>query len=136
MPKNKSKKKRPSLRLTNKKIRERRRAQRLDIKFKIKYKLMPRKKILEETISQNVSGGGFCVHLNQPLKNGSKLKVLLYMPNVKQPITALSKVVWCRKSAKQKGYDVGIKHVKIAPKDKERFVFSFCEMMINYFMGI
>ncbi len=115
--------------------KDRRRAQRLDLHFKIIYKLMPRKKILQETISQNVSGSGVRLRVNQKLELGTRLKAQLYLPNIKKPITALSKVVWRKESPTKKGYDVGIQHIKIDTKDKERFVFAFCEMMINYFMG-
>ncbi|GAF99749.1 unnamed protein product, partial [marine sediment metagenome] len=31
-------------------------------------------------------------------------------------------------------FDVGLQYINISRKDKERFVFLFCETMINYFI--
>ena len=116
--------------------RERRRAERLNIPIQIKYKLLPYKRILQETFSQNISGSGLKLSLGSPLKKGDRLKTLLYFPGDPKPVTAFSKVVWCtgKIKKKRKSFEVGIKHIKIFHKDRERFVFLFCEMMINYFI--
>ncbi|MCK9603086.1 MAG: PilZ domain-containing protein [Candidatus Omnitrophica bacterium] len=113
-------------------FKERRMFQRLNIPLHFQYKLLPHKIILESAFSRDISGGGISFRLGQPLKQGAKLKVLLHFPGETKPVTAVSQVVWCRKSPQEKTYDIGIKHVKILPMDKERFVFLFCEMMINY----
>ena len=116
------------------KTTDRRKSQRLKIPIQIRYKLLPHKRVLEETLTQNVSGGGMGLRLSQPLRKNDKLKVFLNFPTDPKPITAISEVTWCKKeSVGRKGfYKAGIKHIKIVPKDKERFVFLFCEMMINY----
>lgn len=78
---------------TKAKGRERRRTQRLNISIPIKYKILPRKRVLEETLCHDISGGGIRVTLNYPLKKGIKLKTLLHFPSDPKPIVALSKVV-------------------------------------------
>jgi hypothetical protein len=85
----------------------------------------------------DVSGRG--LRLSQPtaMKHGETVKVLLYFPKDKKPISAYSKVMWCKEKTRGSGpskYHIGLKHVKIAKPDKERFVFLFCELMLNYFM--
>jgi len=118
------------------KFKDNRKTHRLKIPLKIEYKLLPRKKILEQSFSEDISGGGFRLSLNRRFNKGDKLKTLIYFPKESCPVTAFSEVVWCkRRLAKNKKiFDAGIKYIKIAPGDRERFVFLFCEMMINYFV--
>lgn len=118
-------------------LEERRKAQRLNIPLQIKYKLLTKKRILEEVFCQDISGGGLKLRLKESLTVGQRMEVLLYFPNDPNPVTAKSSVVWCkRRLTKKKGpfFDIGVKHIKINPKDKERFVFLFCEMMINFLL--
>lgn len=123
--------------MNRKNILERRKAQRLNVPLQVKCRFFIKKKILiEEVFARDVSGGGIGLVLKRPLDIGAKLKTLIYFPNDRRPISFLTKVVWCKKVLR-KGkicFDVGIKHIKITPKDKERFVFLFCETMINYFL--
>ena len=115
---------------------ERRKSQRLDISIKTKYRQLAKKKLLEEIFTQNISGGGAGLRLAKPLPKGARIKTMLHFPDDPKPITAVSEVIWCKKVKKQKltYYDTGIRHLKILPKDRERFVFLFCETMINYFI--
>ena len=89
---------------------------------------------MEKLITQDVSGGGVGLKVPSPFKKGARLKTLLYFPNEKKPVASLSEVVWCKKSPKTHNYYAGIRHIKIEPRDRERFVFLFCEMMVNYFL--
>lgn len=118
-------------------FREKRKADRLDINMQVKYHVLPRKKILEETFSQNVSGNGLQLKVNYPLKKDDRLKTFLYFPNDPKPIRAISKIIWCKKvisKKKKPHFNIGVKHEKILTKDKTRFIFLFCEMMIDYFL--
>ncbi len=117
------------------KFKEKRRAQRLNIPLRFQYKLLPHKRILESAFSRDISGGGISFHSSEALKKGERLKILLHFPEEVKPVTAYSQVVWCKKVSQEKAFNIGIQHVKIQPADKERFVFLFCEMMINYSLG-
>jgi len=117
---------------------ERRKAQRLNIPIEVKYKLLPRKKIARETFCHDISGTGLRLKLESPLTKGDKVKTFLYFPKDSTPVTADSRVVWCRKSGaseKAARYEAGMEYVKIIPRDRERFVHLFCEAMLNYFLG-
>jgi c-di-GMP-binding flagellar brake protein YcgR len=117
--------------------KERRKTQRLGIPLQMQYHFSSKKKtLIEEVFTKDISGGGVGLRLEQPLKVGTKLKTAIYFPNDPRPISAISKVVWSKKALRKgrPSFDVGIKHLKIVPKDKERFVYLFCEMMINYFV--
>lgn len=117
-----------------KKFNERRKAQRLEIPLAVKYKILPHKRIVLGAVTQDVSGGGVSLKSNVPFKKGQQLKVLVYLPGDPKPVTSMSEVVWSRKAGegKEAYYKIGVKFMKIVPKDKQRFVFLFCEMMINY----
>lgn len=118
------------------KFRDKRKTIRLNIPLSIEYKLLPRKRILKQCFLENISGGGLMFTLEHCLNKGDRLKTLIYFPEEPKPVAAFSKVVWCKKiSGKDKrNFNVGIKYIKLDPKDKERFVFLFCELMINYFI--
>lgn len=117
------------------KFKEKRSFQRLNIPVRFQYKLLPHKRILESAFSRDISGGGISFHSSEALKKGERLKILLHFSEEAKPVTAFSRVVWCRKAAEEKTYNIGIQHVKILPADRERFVFLFCETMINYSLG-
>lgn len=115
---------------------ERRQSQRLSVPLKVKYKWLRRKGILQEILTQDISGGGIRIYSETPFKKGDRLKARLYFPNAKKGIRVINEVMWCKK-AKSKGktyYDVGIKHLKIEPRDRERFVFCFCEILLNFLL--
>jgi len=114
---------------------ERRRAQRLNIPLRVKCYLPSGGKIItEEVLAKNISGTGIGLSFKRPLNIGSRFKTLFYLPNDQQPISSVSEVVWCKKQIEDGKiyFDVGIEHNKISAKDKEKFVFLFCETMINY----
>lgn len=116
---------------------EKRKAQRLNIRLELKYRYSFKGKILiQEVLTKNISGGGIGLVLDKPLKVGTALKTVLYFPNDPKPVASLSRVVWCRKVPRKykAGFYVGIRHIKVAAKDRERFVFLFCETMMNYFL--
>lgn len=115
---------------------EKRKFQRLHIPLKIKCKWLTERGIIEEIAAQDISGGGLKIRVEKPFKEGERLKGLLYFPCEPRPVEVLSSVVWCKKKIvnRKECFDVGIKHIKIHPRHKERFVFLFCEMMINYFL--
>lgn len=113
-----------------------RKTQRLDIHLRSKCRLSSKgKRLLQVVFTKNISGGGISLTLTKPLKVGTKLPVLLYFPNDPKPVCSLSQIVWCKPNPKKyASFDVGIRHIKIAAKDRERFAFLFCETMINYFL--
>ena len=113
---------------------ERRKAQRLNIPLKIKYRWVAKRGILQEIFTQDISGGGIKIRTDRPFKIGNRLRTLLYFPDEPKPVNIVSQVAWCKKGKIRKKiyFDIGIKHIKIEPPDRERFILLFCEMMINF----
>ena len=117
------------------KTKEKRRSRRLKIPLMVSYHMLPQKKtLIEKIFAKDISGGGIGLKLNFPLEKGTRLKTLLYFPSENRPVSSISEVVWCKKARGHKTFDIGIRHIKILPKDRERFVFLFCETMIDYFL--
>ena len=116
--------------------KERRRTQRLNIPLKLAYKWPSRIGTLQQVFAQDISGGGMKIRVDTPFQKGDRLKAKLYFPDQPKPINVASEVIWCkrRKVRGRLRFDVGIKHVHIVPRDRERFVFLFCEAMLNYVM--
>jgi len=113
---------------------ENRKSQRLKIPLRIDYNLFPRGSALEKTFAHNISGSGICLKLDYSLHKGDKLKTIVHFPQERRPVVAISRVIWCMPvTAKKKAFYIGMKYIKIMREDRERFVFLFCEMMLNYF---
>lgn len=117
-----------------KKLIEKRRTERLKVPLQVEYRFSAKRKTLVERIfANNISGGGIGLILDKPIALGTRLKTLIYFPNDAKPIEIISKVVWCQPKTRN-SFSIGIKHIRIKPKDRERFIFLFCETMINYFL--
>ena len=101
----------------------------------IKALLMTDKEMIK-TVSYNISGTGISLKIDHPVRRGDKLTANLYLPGCKGGfIRAYCEVVWCKRAdtrADKHNYLVGIRYVKMTPKNEERFVLNFCEMMTNY----
>ncbi|MFH1771803.1 MAG: PilZ domain-containing protein [Candidatus Omnitrophota bacterium] len=113
---------------------EKRKSQRLNIPLNIKFKGMWGEKSLQEITTKDVSGGGMRITSERLLDKGSKIKAQLNFPHQPKPVHLISEVVWCKKKKMRKKiyYEAGIKHIRVAPCDRQRFVFLFCETMLNY----
>ena len=113
---------------------ERRKAQRLNIPIKVRYRLKPSEKTIE-TVCSNISGTGICLEIDRPIRRGDRPVLNLYLPGCKGGfIRAHCEVAWCKRArAGNNGHDfiAGIRYIKMRKKDRERFVLLYCEMMID-----
>jgi len=119
-------------------VTERRKAQRLNIPVPIRYYFYAKSKALSKPVTaDNISGTGIGITLKQPVTKGARLKALIYFSDNPRPVTSTSRVVWCKKIPGKEGnlFKIGMQHVKIDTKDRDRFVFLFCETMLNYFLA-
>lgn len=113
---------------------DRRKAQRLIKAIPIIFKNGPYRG-QKGCLSLDISGKGLCVQINSKVKKGDAFEMGIVLPSDPRPIAVKSTVVWCRKAPIQKGqtakYHVGLSYSHIAPKDHERFLMSFCELLVD-----
>jgi len=112
--------------------KERRQFVRLNVLTDISYtKRMP-SEVTKLSLSRNISSGGICLIVYEPLQKSDVLDLKIYLPEGSEPINAVGKVVWTKEfvmgdSPKNKRYDAGIEFVEVEKKDLERiqkYVFS------------
>jgi c-di-GMP-binding flagellar brake protein YcgR len=95
---------------------ERRQYLRLDAKLPITYREVPTD-TLTPSVSRNISGGGICIRVSQPLENGTHLSVEVRLPDGTDAQFEAD-VVWCRSHQDPRGRvtEVGLSFTKIDPK--------------------
>lgn len=109
------------------KRRENRKAQRLPLKLRIRFK-QPKVKGWSACTCKDVSGMGFCLLVSEPLKKGDTLNISIDTPYRDKPMNALCRVSWCSEVRKGK-YNVGLEVIKI--QEPILFVEFMCDNMIN-----
>lgn len=118
-------------------IKDKRVAQRISVPLRVRYQDLDKKQVSGETYTLDISGGGLRLNLDRPFKKGDMVKTLIYFPYQQTPVTTLNKVIWCRRhpgTSITETFDIGLKYVNIKSKDRERFLYLFCDMMLNYFV--
>ena len=85
-------------------------------------------------LSEDISGTGLGFVLTEPVEIGDKINLSIYFPEETKPVDATCVIIRCNEFVQDEKtyYRAGTKYLKIRNKDKERFVFLFCEHMLNY----
>ena len=103
---------------------ERRQFVRLDTRLAVTYRVLPKAPTVSAT-TKDISGGGLCVLLDEPLKIGTAVQIEIALPDRKRPIAFTGEVVWCEqyrvigKSQQYQSVMAGVKFVKIRPTDQQ-----------------
>ncbi len=75
----------------------------------------------------NISAGGMCVLMADPLREGSKPTLTFSLPDDPDPIICHGRIVWCRPSKIDPDlYEVGLTFLEISDADRGR-VMEFVE---------
>ncbi len=78
------------------------------------------------TFAKNIGAGGICLIAYEELKESDVLELKILLPDEKEPVYILGRVVWVRKfsmgddTAGSKRYDVGVEFLKISDVDKQK----------------
>ena len=105
-------------------MQERRRFVRLDTRLPVSYQVLPSEP-RQTSISADLSGGGMCLFVNEPLKLGTPLRVTISLPDRDRPIAFTAEVVWCEayemigKTQRSRSIEAGVKFLQIAPEDQQ-----------------
>lgn len=114
---------------------ERRKCQRIKKAVPISFKSLAEQRKKIRSFCLDISGNGISITTDFRAKKGDVFKIEILLPNDPQPIGVKSTVVRCEAlqiaPKEKKKYLVGLKYVNIVKKDRERFIFNFCELLIN-----
>ncbi|UCB57203.1 MAG: PilZ domain-containing protein [Candidatus Omnitrophota bacterium] len=106
----------------NRGFQERRKYLRFSAAVEVKYTIIGNPGAIKVS-SKNVGAGGLCLTLKEQLKVDSPLQLEIKIPDLKEPIRALGRVVW-QKPAKTSGaqptvhFDTGIEFIGISNFDR------------------
>jgi len=113
------------------KIQERRKFVRLNASVEVYYTLVGEEsEKQEQTVTKDISAGGICLIVYEPIKIGNILSLRIYLPDNEPFILTKGKVVWTKSfniAGEKERYDVGIEFVSIGEADRKRvdkYVFS------------
>ncbi len=79
----------------------------------------------QATLTRNISGGGICLYVTEPLLPGTSLEVQFTLPGHQAPMTFKAEVVWCDQPASDSpsGHVMaGIRFTEITPPDRDRII--------------
>lgn len=110
--------------LKDKKKEEKRKGQRVSLPILISYRKKGVLKFHDALICKNISSEGIGALLPEPFEKNVKLEVLITFSGLPNSITALCRVVSCKKSKKQ-GFQIGLDFIKI--NDFKRFTNLLCD---------
>ena len=99
---------------------EHRRFARLDTKLPVTYRVLPAT-TFRGTKTKNISGGGICMLVNEPLSPGTTLEVMVKLPSRGDLVMFTGEIVWCRPNTTQpaRSIEAGIRFVSINPADRQ-----------------
>ncbi|MFC1753802.1 PilZ domain-containing protein [Thermoproteota archaeon] len=117
----------------------RRKSERLPLGVTASYRIPTNKKWMDSISVDDVSGGGLRLKTKKKIKDGSKINLKLNIPSQSKPISALARVIWCRKDpssikTKKSNYLIGIEFLKMNDKDRRVFVSCLCEEILFHYL--
>ncbi len=111
---------------------ERRRYKRWRVSAPVKIELIgPAKGLYWGSLSRDVSAGGLKVIMSEFLPKGSKLKVELFLENVKRLFRARARLVWVEQLPwRDDAFRVGMEFMEIEKRDKAELM-----KLADYYAG-
>ena len=112
---------------------EKRKAPRVTTHIPVKYHQLgsPEKTFTGSTITKNLSEGGVRFRTQNFVSRACRLILELDLPMFNNPIRAISKVAWIRKTVSGEDYELGNQFLEISKKDKE-LVSEYVNSLILY----
>lgn len=103
-------------------FRERRKYVRMETSVEVKYTVIGKPGAIE-VFSKNISAGGLCISAGEELSKDTPLQIEIKIPDLKDPIRALARVVWQKKfeapdKAQEVRFDTGIEFTGISDFDR------------------
>ena len=99
-------------------MKDKRKYTRLTTAIGVAYKRIIKGKRQRTQLStiRNLSGGGFCLWVKEPLRTGDLLALEIQVPYLNQPIDGIGEVVWCTSPMEEEGWETGVRFRDIEPE--------------------
>lgn len=96
-------------------IKERRKNRRLHAYHLVKYKVISAEKEGETVLASlaDIGGGGIRLRSEESLPVGSTVQISINLPQFRQPVTSIARVVWTKKLKSAKMYECGLQFIEI-----------------------
>ncbi len=115
-------------------FKERRKYVRLEASVEVQYTVIGKPGTIE-VFSKNISAGGLCITTKEEIISDTPLQIQIKIPDLKDPIRALARVVWQKKregtaEGPKAYYDTGIEFTGISDFDRfniNRYIMSHTE---------
>jgi c-di-GMP-binding flagellar brake protein YcgR len=110
---------------------ERRLYERISVPIKLKYEAKNRPRLVSESLSKNISGGGICISLKEKLIPKTELALRIEIGSKDDAVVLSGKVVWVRrveiveKNSPTVYYDTGIEFIDANPITINRVITHF-----------
>ena len=108
-------------------MEERRQFVRLDTRLTTECRVLS-SALAQHSIAKDISGGGVCVFIAEPLALGTQLQVTIALPDANRQVAFTGEVVWCEsseiigKAQQHRSVLAGVKFVSIAPEDQREIM--------------
>ena len=99
---------------------EKRRFPRFDSRISIRYRKIPQVRLLQGTITRNISKGGLMMRTFEFLPHDARLTVEMALLEGMKPVQGTCRVAWVRKAPFGEQYDTGVEFVNLNQGDPER----------------
>ncbi len=104
--------------------KERRRFARLNVNVNVDYEVLPRHKQQKHVSSKNISTGGICVILKEPLEPETIIGLDIGLPEEAGKVTATGRIVWIQEFSigeeAHKRYEAGVEFTDISDEDRQK----------------
>lgn len=110
--------------------KERRKYLRLEASVEVKYKVIGKPGEVK-VFAKDISAGGLCIFTQENLASNTPLELKIKIPDLVDPIQALGKVIWQKKTESSQNFDMGIEFTGISDFDRfnmNRYIMERIEM--------
>lgn len=107
---------------------EKRKAERLPIPLKVKYKSKKSRPLLKEAVYENISGLGIRLSVSEPLERGDVIEVLISHSHIPKSFNTVCRVCWCKR-LKEDRFQAGLEFLKV--KNRLQFINFLCAEIMN-----
>lgn len=110
---------------------EKRLYERISVPIKLKYEVKNRPRLVKESVSKNIGGGGICLSLKEKLLPKTQLAMAVEIGSSSDSINLNGRVIWSRRveilgeAGPDVYYDTGIEFINADPININRVVTHF-----------